>query len=169
MANKSEWKLYQSIGICPHCQKNKLFGDERTCVECRAVGAEYKAKMYEDPDKRKKMIKSSMESKRKRKERRRAQGLCVQCGKRPADIGFVTCRICRGKNNAKKRQEYEPATKRAEWVANGKCFLCGDECEAGYKVCAKHHQMSIENAQSMASVENRKRIKELGLVSAYVR
>lgn len=167
--NRESRELYLSLGICPVCCKNSLFGTERACAECRAREAGYKAKAYQKPDARQKMIETAVASKKKRKQQRREQGVCIECGKRKPRQGIATCSICREKANKQKRIRYEGRQTRKQWIAEGKCFLCGDECEAGYKVCAKHHQMSIENAQSIASVENRKRIKELGLVSAYVR
>lgn len=162
-------QFYISLHICPICNKNTLFGDEKSCPECRARDAEYHARRYEDPEHRKQMIQISTESKKKRKQLRREQGLCIECGKRKPREGIATCAICRERINKQKRENYQGATLRKGWVANGKCFHCGAECEKGYKVCKKHHQMYRDNAQSDANVANRKRIKEAGLVTAYRR
>lgn len=29
-------EFYKSIGICPYCGKNKLWGDEKRCIECHS-------------------------------------------------------------------------------------------------------------------------------------
>lgn len=162
-------EFYIALGICPVCNKNTLYGGEKACLECRARDAEYHAKRYEDPAQKKQMIQKSTESKKKRKQYRREQGLCIECGRRKPREGIATCSICRERINRKKREQYWGATLRKQWVAAGKCYLCGDECEKGYKVCKKHHQMYIDNAQSKAAVANRKRIKVEGLVTAYGR
>lgn len=162
-------EFYIALGICPVCNKNTLYGREKSCPECRARDAEYHVKRYEDPEQKKQMIQKSTESKKKRKQYRREQGLCIECGRRKPREGIATCSICRERINRQKRERYQGANLRKQWVADGKCYLCGDECEKGYKVCRKHHQMYIDNAQSEASVANRKRIKAEGLVIAYGR
>lgn len=162
-------EFYISLRICPVCNKNTLYGEERACLECRARDAEYHARRYENPEQRKQIIHANSESKKKRKQRRRDQGLCIECGKRRPREGIATCSICRERDNRQKRIKYQGSTLRKQWMADGKCFLCGGEREAGYKVCREHHQMYIDNAQSRASVAHRKRIKEKGLVTAYGR
>lgn len=158
--NREERNFYINIGICPICCKYKLFGQEKACPECRARDSEYKEAQYNNPDKKRQIIEKNIESKKRRKQYRREQGLCIECGKREPKQGIATCSICRGRINQKKRVCYKPATLRRQWIENGKCFLCGKEREKGYKVCREHHQMYIDNAQSKASVANRKRIKE---------
>lgn len=162
-------QFYITIGICPVCNKNALYGEEKRCPECRAKDAEYHEKKYRDPEQRQKIIQINAESRKKRKQYRREHGVCIECGKRKPKEGIATCSVCRERINKKKRERYQNATLRKEWIANGKCFLCGAECETGYKVCSKHHQMYIDNAQSEASVAHRKRIKAEGLVTAYGR
>lgn len=162
-------EFYLSLHICPVCMRNELYGDEHACPECRARDAEYHAKQYDDPENRKRLIQSSTESKKKRKQLRREQGLCIECGKRKPREGIATCSICRARINKRKRENYQGATLRKEWVANGKCFHCGAECEKGYKVCKEHHQMYIDNAQSEAAIAYRNRLKEAGLLTVYRR
>lgn len=38
------YKKLQAVGICPRCGKNLLYGDEKSCVECRAKSAEAASK-----------------------------------------------------------------------------------------------------------------------------
>lgn len=40
---KEDYHFFQDRGICPRCQKNKLFGDEKICPECRAYGTNYQS------------------------------------------------------------------------------------------------------------------------------
>lgn len=39
------YKKLQAVGICPRCGKNLLYGDEKSCIECRAKSAKATAKM----------------------------------------------------------------------------------------------------------------------------
>jgi hypothetical protein len=49
---------------------------------------------------------------------RRKAGICVACGKEPAQIGFVFCGKCREKDKARCRLRYQ------KLKTNGKCTLC---------------------------------------------
>ena len=151
--------FYTSLGICPHCGKNTIIGEEKYCTECKAKNAEQKMKKYEsDSEYREKFIQTVVDGKRERKQRRREQGLCIECGKRPPKKGIATCEYCRAKANQKKREKYQVSTTRQQWIENGLCFLCGSECEKGYKVCEKHHMMYISNAQTEKAIEHRKKM-----------
>lgn len=39
------YKKLQAVGVCPRCGKNLLYGDEKSCVECRAKSAEAMSKI----------------------------------------------------------------------------------------------------------------------------
>ena len=39
------YKKLQAVGVCPRCGKNLLYGDEKSCVECRAKSAEQVSKL----------------------------------------------------------------------------------------------------------------------------
>ena len=39
------YKKLQAVGVCPRCGKNLLYGDEKSCVECRAKSAETMSKI----------------------------------------------------------------------------------------------------------------------------
>ncbi len=66
----SDWEFYQSIGICPRCRKNKLYGSEKQCPGCSAD-------MY------------AREGKPGRMERS-VNGLCYFCGN-PVKKGYKVC------------------------------------------------------------------------------
>lgn len=38
------YKKLQAVGVCPRCGKNLLYGDEKSCVECKAKSAEAASK-----------------------------------------------------------------------------------------------------------------------------
>lgn len=52
------YKKLQAVGVCPRCGKNLLYGDEKSCIECRAKSAEAASK------KRAADVKNTMSDKR---------------------------------------------------------------------------------------------------------
>lgn len=136
-------QFLKKIGICPRCGKNKLYGDEKVCLECGAN--EYATAMSS----RERLGKDhynevhrnwSYSTYQKRKE----EGICTRCGKRKADYGLTTCGICRAKDNATrlKRQPHKPP--RSERYKQRLCYFCDNPIKDGYKVCEKHYQMNCE-------------------------
>lgn len=91
--------FYRSLGICPNCHKERIYGDEYFCFECR----EKKRKQYEKDYAR---MKKNPSPKRKEKqkvyrknhyEKCKQNGICPRCGRKTA-YGYVRCPICREKN-----------------------------------------------------------------------
>lgn len=74
----SNYKFYQSLGICPSCRKNGLMGDEKMCPECLAYFA-MKNKEYYDINGRKNKD-SFNKSRREIHQYRIEHHLCTRCG-----------------------------------------------------------------------------------------
>ena len=93
---------YASIGRCPYCHgKEKLMGNEKMCPDC-------KVKRYAQESKRR----SSYENRkndnvlaRKRREFRKQQGICTDCGAE-AEEGYSTCQQCRIKRRISANKYY---------------------------------------------------------------
>lgn len=90
------------IHICPMCKVNKLYEDEKYCVECKAVMAERQAKYREIKENRDK----DREYHRNRRELLKEQGLCTRCGKNRQYRGTLLCAFCRDKYNKIARLRY---------------------------------------------------------------
>lgn len=86
-------EFYIGIGICPVCRKNKIFKGERKCPECKANATIHWSK-YISPERKSTNNLTAHERYLKRKE----LGLCVTCGKKKIDDGYVRCPKCREKN-----------------------------------------------------------------------
>ena len=103
-------------GLCPKCGKRPLAPDRTMCGPCgakrnrasrardarlRAAGMPRRdpewAKLYE------------RERSRREAEERRATGLCVRCGKAPADSGRTVCGPCGKMRRASERARYAKA------------------------------------------------------------
>lgn len=85
--------FYKEYGLCPRCGKNKLFGNERNCPECRAQQTNYRNRfLAENPDYKESVRKKSKDRYSYRKE----HNLCVDCGV-PISGKYATCDKCRFK------------------------------------------------------------------------
>ncbi len=144
-------QFYAEHGICPRCHKNKLFGDEKVCPECKAENTN--RIMLKRKDRIPEYNAYMRDYLRKEHHRRIAEGICTRCGKRKADSGYKTCGNCRSKETRKKQvRNYQPLTR----YERGLCKFCDNPVEAGYKVCEQHHKMLIERSRSAKAVEARK-------------
>lgn len=139
--------FFKSIGICPRCQKNKLTGKEKSCVECRAKSAEYRAKKRDDPETRKSINAAYNEWSRKHYQELKEKGICTRCGKKPSDSGRSTCNWCRAKiNNYRLEKKLQEGTLKQKRMENGLCIWCENPVMQGYIICEKHHQMQVDKA-----------------------
>lgn len=143
-ANRKElahW--YQDNGICPECRHNNLMGDERVCPECSAKRYSQRIARYNaNPEKFK--ARDRLEQKKIRT-RRAEKGLCVKCGKVKADSKYKTCTKCRIKaRNAKRNKQKDCKVElKREWVANGRCWFCGEPVYNHSKLCKEHYIKSL--------------------------
>lgn len=155
--------FFQSIGICPRCQKVRLYGDEKICPECNAYS--YEHIMQERATEGGRLHYNEVHSKWARNEHKRRieQGICTRCGKRKADYGFKTCGICRSKDKEYKRAKYGKHD-RKERYKQGLCYFCDNPIKPGYKTCEKHYQMNLEKSRSKKSKEARKEMKSNGIL-----
>lgn len=117
--NANEQRLrrawYIEHGICPICGKNNLFGNEKSCIECKAKRAN---KYKKDP--------MTAEKARRRRKYAKERGICIRCMKRNATEGFSTCEECRKVMRRKKMiARREQSLTRAERVSEGVCYVCG--------------------------------------------
>lgn len=148
---------YRNHGYCPRCKKNKLMGQEKTCVECRAKDAESKARerereTQEDKDKRN-------EYARIRYKVKQSAGVCPRCGRKMTK-NTSACESCLEKN----RTGTPVSENGKDRVKMGLCYWCGVPVKPGYKVCEKHYQMNCEkakktNREKMSKSNNRLFIK----------
>lgn len=83
--------LYQGIGICPRCKKNRLYFGEKTCIECKAMNLTYQER-YRARHKEKAAELARING-NKVYQKRKEQGLCTRCGKK-AKPGRTMCYRC---------------------------------------------------------------------------
>ena len=148
--------FYQGIGICPKCHKNRLFGDEKSCLECKADDANRKA-LSRDSDRSGYNL-YMRNYKKIMYEERKKNKICATCGKRKVESGYATCDVCRLKRLNKRRiKNYKPLTR----FERGLCRFCDNPVEDGYKVCEYHHKMNIEKGNNEKSKKAREKNKNI--------
>ena len=153
--NKETRKVLSKLGICPQCRKNKIYGDEKNCVECRAKAAEQVSKLR---DKNREHYNEMQRTRAKeRYQKDKENGICTRCRKRKADPGYSTCTMCRVKGRGIKK-----CSNRTDRYKQGLCFFCDNPVKPGYKVCEMHYQKNVKNATSEKANIARHKLKELG-------
>lgn len=138
---RETYKFYQQMGVCPRCRKNKLYGNEKRCPECRAKEAERSAKRKRSPEDISRWNKNY-------RQRLKDKGICLDCCKRKAEDGHTLCRICMDK-----RAEYQRIRRgtplcgeRNYRALHGICYVCGkNPCMDGKKVCTACYGVSMAN------------------------
>lgn len=110
--------------ICTTCQKERVYGDEKTCLSCREK-ASLTRKAYTEEQKMK-YKKISMESARKTRERLLENGKCPVCKKRKLEEGKKKCRLCLDKDAERQRLKRINQQNIREYRKKNKlCYFCG--------------------------------------------
>lgn len=118
--NRDTWIFCIEIGICPVCRKERIFGEEKTCPECRAKRANRKKPITEEQKERIRL------QRRLCYYQRSEQGICTRCGKRKAMEGKKKCGIClqRDRELPVRRKDLKKDI-RQQRVEQGLCYRCG--------------------------------------------
>lgn len=152
----SDYQFYQRLGICPHCKKVRLMGQEKLCPECRAYFANRASEQRKSNNDRIKQLKN--DSYRKIADYRNANNLCTKCGK-PRTDNYKMCPNCRAKNTRICRERRNTKENKTEYrLRNGLCRFCDNERMEGYRVCEEHHRHLTDISRSEKQMQNRKKL-----------
>lgn len=128
MNRAEEIAWYKAHGICPVCRREQMQRGFQTCLACRMNMREYKAakKAEMTPEEISECNALNNERVANMREKRKAMGLCVTCGKRKADSGMITCKFCRAAANKKHREWYarRKGITRRERMSGYVCYKC---------------------------------------------
>lgn len=91
---------FRSRGKCPHCQEHRPLAEgKKFCAECLEKARKHRnAKMV--------ITWQSREAMRKKYHERKAKGICVACGAKPAIYGQTMCPGCAAKKNEREKKRY---------------------------------------------------------------
>ena len=134
--NKETRRFLLDIRICPKCKKNRLFGSEKTCLECLAEIAE---------DRRSGKIKRKKYNKQQylfRISRMKENGICRGCTRRKVESGKTYCSICLQKKRERAKRSLVEKNKinfidRHERPSYGFCYFCGNPIDRDGRCCQK--------------------------------
>ncbi len=135
-------KFYREIGVCTACGKNKVFGSERTCIDCRLKQQERREQKPQNDEQRLKDNASRSKGARKRYGERAEECICTRCGKRKVAPGRKKCRICLDYDAfIHRKRDHDKPNIREYRVENRLCYHCGQplttETGKSCKACQK--------------------------------
>lgn len=137
--------FYRENGLCTVCGKEKVFGDEKRCPECRAKCTN-RIKLTSEQIKR--YYTQHNEYQKSLYEQRKEQGICTRCGKRKAIVGKTQCGICLQKEaERKRRKSYDKVNIREYRLNNRLCFNCGSPLDSNKKICLKCLEEATEHGK----------------------
>ena len=132
--------------VCRDCGKQDAYtlAGRALCYECAEKSRLRKKIARKDQKQKEKMLKQH----RDMQERRKASGLCPICGRIPT-AGHIRCDSCNAKNREylkAKRHKDNADLRYWEDRASGLrgCFLCGEKCVEGKKLCKRHYAQRLE-------------------------
>ena len=139
-------EFYREHNLCPECGKNKLFGDEKMCLDCKMKQQEYRAKHPISEDRR---ISRNIRSRIKKKNvyaERKANGICTRCGKRKAINGRAKCQICLDYDALIHRQKtFDKQNEKERRIENRLCYFCGEPLTDEKGKCCKKCADAFKN------------------------
>lgn len=127
----------KKMGFCVDCGSNRIYGSENICPECAA-------KKYIQNRQRLKDKERDRQYQHDRKERLKAAGICVKCGKRKAESGKTRCQQCNVAERTRARAYRGNYILRHERPTYGMCYFCGTKIESG-KICDSCRERNIKN------------------------
>ena len=134
--NHEEYLWYKDHGICVNCKTNKAVRGQTRCPDCREMQRDAGRKRYQ---KKQPEIRAYYKDWNKSKyEQRKADGVCVRCGKKPPQAGKLSCTRCLIKQSQYKQNSFQRKGGTPRWLAMdlGLCAVCCKRPTFGrYKLC----------------------------------
>ena len=137
----------RSIGLCPRCGKNKLVGNDKNCLDCRAKNYTYRTQYYENHPE---ILAESLDRWNKNRVIKyhimKDAGYCVECGEEVTDGNYSRCTKCRAKCRSKYVSRATPFEEHQQqiWKSQGLCHLCGQPLYKKFGLCEHHYLIQVE-------------------------
>ena len=146
-------RFYRENSICPACGKEKLFGDEKQCIECREKKNERRKPLTEEQKIR--YGNRFKEQQRQLYKERKEQGICPRCGKHKAKTGRVRCGICLDKEATRARERrFDKPNEKEKRKENHLCYRCGEPNDMPQgQLCKKCYDASCEHLRRAREIQ----------------
>lgn len=150
-SERKDYDKYKSLGICPTCGHRDANWGRVRCFECAEKINELCAARYRNltHEQKKRELKAISDNFKRRYQQRKADGICVKCGKRKPQRGVLRCFDCTAA--AKRAQNVKSKDKipRSLRIGLGLCYVCGGKAVDGGKLCDKCLAVAQEKAKKM--------------------
>ena len=136
MPSAEEYYFYKKNHVCVRCNREDAAKGKTMCLYCLSKDAE-KARRYRATHTSTEAKKRKQELDKKRYYQRKAEGMCVQCGERPARNGCARCERCiayinRHTTQSRRKKGIKPFYMRTEYDV---CYMCGKPPIEGKRLC----------------------------------
>lgn len=135
--NKALYHARKEAGLCARCGKIPVRKCHVMCVQCEADIAEwhYAKKAQLTPEEREAYLARERARNRVRRDRLKAQGLCIDCGKCPTEGGKLRCKACAAKHSRETHERKIRDGELKQYRERGLCLHCGAERVPGKMYC----------------------------------
>lgn len=139
---RERYYWYKEHGICVSCGQEDAAPGKVKCEECAAKVADRSmAAYYRKREERKEAMRRRQ---RERYVKRRAEGLCADCGKK-ASAGKRLCLDCFLRRRRYDKRYFDAHRRVKTDFSDGLCRLCNEPVVPGKKLCATHCDILREN------------------------
>lgn len=139
-------KYYRENNICPYCGKEKIYENEKMCLNCSEKN--YEQHKNQDPEKVREWQRKKYE---KRMKYLKENNLCRSCGKRQNAEGHTYCSMCLIKKRDKAREarcDKTNSVPRSERSHYGLCYICGHKLdEKTSSICTYCQERVTQNVK----------------------
>ena len=150
MAN-DYYHWYKAHHICTACFKQAAAPGKTKCFDCLDEdSAKSRLKRAAWNDEQRAAVNAKISASNKaRYERRKADGMCVQCGRRLPQGTSVRCGICKGKARRVQEERRRKRGQRTymECLELDNCYNCGGVPLPGKRLCAECCDKAMRNLQ----------------------
>lgn len=151
---RERYCLLKTMKICTACGCCEAEPNKVLCYICGEKHRIREEKRWSDMSdaKKKQRCEQIKIGNKTRYQARKAEGLCVRCGRYRAVKSHVLCIECRNKERKKYMKKNEGKITRSERSTYGLCYICGEELgNDGRKLCSKCSERSLKNLKSCTS------------------
>ena len=142
--HRERYYWYKEHGICVRCGQEDAAPGKVKCEECAAKEATRRLAAYYRQGKAQQA--ADLQRHKVRYARRKALGLCTDCGK-TVSTGKRLCLDCSLRRRRYDKRYFDAHRRVKTDFSDGLCRLCNEPVVPGKKLCARHYAIAAANAR----------------------
>ena len=160
--NKALYNARKEAGLCARCGKEPVRKGHVMCAQCEADIAEwhYAKKAQLTPEEREAYLARERARNQARRDRLKAQGMCIDCGKCPTEGGKLRCKTCAAKRSRETHERKIRAGELKQYRERGLCLHCGAEREPGKMYCPECMEKKRKVLEDARATQKKKKERE---------